>query len=117
LEALLIEGGPERAPQAAISPLPGDAIRVRGVRRSLQTPIGRSTVSEQTTKALPIVLIHGLWMTARSWDRWAQHYRAKGHEVIVPSYPGFEIEVEALRESPRSSPRHPPPQPSTTSAR
>src|SRR5262250_759479 len=49
------------------------------------SPIERSTMSEQTTKALPIVLIHGLWMTARSWDRWAQYYRAKGHEVVVPS--------------------------------
>src|SRR5262245_38558849 len=61
------------------------------------SPIGRSTMSEQTTNALPIVLIHGLWMTARSWDRWAAHYRAKGHQVVVPAYPGFEIEVEALR--------------------
>jgi pimeloyl-ACP methyl ester carboxylesterase len=39
-------------------------------------------------------------MTARSWDGWAQYYRAKGHEVIVPSYPGFGMEVEALREKP-----------------
>ena len=45
-------------------------------------------MSEQTTNAPPIVLIHGLWMTPRSWDRWAEHYRAKGHEVIVPAYPG-----------------------------
>ena len=57
-------------------------------------------MSEQTTNAPPIVLIHGLWMTARSWDRWVEYYRAKGHEVIVPTYPGFEIEVEALREKP-----------------
>src|SRR5215217_3228670 len=64
------------------------------------TFLGRSTMSESTTKAPPIVLIHGLWMTARSWDRWVEYYRAKGHEVIVPTYPGFEIEVEALRERP-----------------
>ena len=57
-------------------------------------------MSEPTTKPAPIVLIHGLWMTARSWDRWAEYYRAKGHEVVVPTYPGFEIEVEALREKP-----------------
>src|SRR5215212_11362784 len=62
--------------------------------------IVRSIMSEPTTNALPIVLIHGLWMTARSWDRWVEYYRAKGHEVIVPTYPGFEIEVEALRERP-----------------
>ena len=57
-------------------------------------------MSEQTTSAPPIVLIHELWMTARSWDRWVAYYRAKGYEVIVPTYPGFEIEVEALRERP-----------------
>jgi len=57
-------------------------------------------MSEQPTSAPPIVLIHGLWMTARSWDRWVEYYRAKGHEVVVPTYPGFEIEVEALRERP-----------------
>ena len=57
-------------------------------------------MSEPRTNAPPIVLIHGLWMTARSWGRWVEYYRAKGHEVIVPSYPGFEIEVEALREKP-----------------
>src|SRR3954470_14600312 len=63
--------------------------------------IGRSIMSEPTTNALPIVLIHGLWMTARSWDRWVEYYRAKGHEVIVSTYPGFEIEVAALREKPQ----------------
>jgi hypothetical protein len=57
-------------------------------------------MSEQTTEALPIVLIHGLWMTPRSWDRWVEHYRAKGHQVVAPAYPGFEIEVEALRKKP-----------------
>ena len=48
-------------------------------------------MSEPTTNALPIVLIHGLWMTARSWDRWVEYYRAKGHEVIVPAYPGEPV--------------------------
>ena len=57
-------------------------------------------MSEPTTNAPPIVLIHGLWMTARSWDHWVDRFRAKGYEVIVPTYPGFEIEVEALREKP-----------------
>ena len=57
-------------------------------------------MSEQMTNAPPIVLIHGLWMTARSWDHWVDRYRAKGYQVIVPTYPGFEIEVEALREKP-----------------
>lgn len=47
-----------------------------------------------------IVLIHGLWMTPRSWEAWVPYLAAKGHRVVTPAYPGFDIEVEALRESP-----------------
>ena len=46
-----------------------------------------------------IVLVHGLWMTPRSWEDWKAHYEAKGFTVLTPAYPGFEIEVEALREN------------------
>ena len=35
-----------------------------------------------------IVLIHGLWMTPKSWDTWAERFRAAGHDVIVPGWPG-----------------------------
>jgi pimeloyl-ACP methyl ester carboxylesterase len=48
----------------------------------------------------PIVLIHGLWMTPRSWEQWKERYERRGHEVITPAYPGLEVEVEALREDP-----------------
>ena len=48
----------------------------------------------------PIVLIHGLWMTPRSWEHWVERYRARGHEVLAPSWPGLEGEVEALRADP-----------------
>lgn len=47
-----------------------------------------------------IVLIHGLWVTPRSWEHWVTHYQNKGYRVITPAYPGFEIEVEALRQNP-----------------
>ena len=43
-----------------------------------------------TTPKPPIVLIHGLWMTPKSWDTWAERYRAAGHEVIVPGWPGID---------------------------
>jgi len=48
----------------------------------------------------PIILIHGFWVTPRSWEDWKAHFEAKGHEVHTPAYPGFEVEVEALREDP-----------------
>lgn len=47
-----------------------------------------------------VVLVHGLWVTPRSWEHWVAHYEAKGMKVLAPAYPGFDIEVEALRESP-----------------
>ena len=47
-----------------------------------------------------IVLIHGLWMTPRSWEGWAERYRSRGYEVIAPSWPGMEGEVEALNADP-----------------
>ncbi|MFD7024008.1 alpha/beta hydrolase [Promicromonospora sukumoe] len=47
-----------------------------------------------------VVLVHGLWMTPRSWEAWVDHLQAKGLTVVTPGYPGFEIEVEALREDP-----------------
>lgn len=43
-----------------------------------------------------IVLIHGFWVTPRSWEHWITHYEAKGFRVIAPAYPGFEAEVESL---------------------
>ena len=47
-----------------------------------------------------IVLVHGFWVTPRSWEKWVERYEAKGYRVIAPAYPGFEVGVEALREDP-----------------
>lgn len=47
-----------------------------------------------------IVLIHGFWVTPRSWEDWIRHYEARGYRVIAPAYPGFEVEVEALNVDP-----------------
>jgi pimeloyl-ACP methyl ester carboxylesterase len=47
-----------------------------------------------------IVLIHGFWVTPRSWEHWIKRYESKGYRVIAPAYPGFEVEVEALNQDP-----------------
>jgi pimeloyl-ACP methyl ester carboxylesterase len=94
-------------------------ITVNGVAAGLESPGAGHTVTElvalldhwQTKEAWmeasdplatnpTIVLIHGLWMTPRSWEHWIAHYERKGYEVIAPAYPGLEVEVEALREDP-----------------
>jgi pimeloyl-ACP methyl ester carboxylesterase len=48
----------------------------------------------------PIVLIHGLWLTPRSWEGWKARFEERGHEVLAPAWPRMEREVEALRRDP-----------------
>jgi pimeloyl-ACP methyl ester carboxylesterase len=47
-----------------------------------------------------IVLIHGFWVTPRSWENWVSHYEQRGFRVLAPAYPGFEVEVESLHADP-----------------
>jgi pimeloyl-ACP methyl ester carboxylesterase len=60
------------------------------------------TAENTPTPAAPdtIVLIHGLWVTPRSWEKWIERYEGRGYRVLAPAYPGFEVEVEALNEDP-----------------
>src|SRR5918911_3941192 len=48
----------------------------------------------------PIVLIHGLWMTPRSWEHWIERYRARGHHVLAPAWPGLDADLDTLRAGP-----------------
>ena len=63
---------------------------------------GNPTAKESPVSAAPqpIVLIHGFWVTPRSWEDWAAHYEKRGFRVLTPAYPGFEVEVEALNADP-----------------
>jgi pimeloyl-ACP methyl ester carboxylesterase len=47
-----------------------------------------------------IVLVHGFWVTPRSWEEWIAYYERAGYRVLAPAYPGFEVEVEALNADP-----------------
>jgi pimeloyl-ACP methyl ester carboxylesterase len=47
-----------------------------------------------------IMLIHGLWLTPRSWEGWIERYKKAGYNVLAPSWPGLEGEVEAIRKDP-----------------
>ena len=48
----------------------------------------------------PIVLIHGLWLNALSWEHWVDRYRRRGCEVIARSWPGVDGDLAALRADP-----------------
>ena len=45
-----------------------------------------------------VVLIHGMWMTPRSWDDWVDHYRDRGHDAIAPGWPGVKDPDETRRD-------------------
>jgi pimeloyl-ACP methyl ester carboxylesterase len=57
-------------------------------------------MSTDSTTPDTIVLIHGFWVTPRSWEHWIERYEQAGYRVIAPAYPGFEVEVEALNADP-----------------
>jgi pimeloyl-ACP methyl ester carboxylesterase len=57
-------------------------------------------MSAEQSAGETIVLIHGFWVTPRSWEHWKARYEQAGHRVLTPGYPGFEVEVEALNADP-----------------
>ena len=50
--------------------------------------------------APPIVLIHGLWLTPRSWEGWKERFESRGHQVLTPAWPHMEGDVEDIRRDP-----------------
>ena len=48
----------------------------------------------------PVVLVHGLWLTPRSWEGWKQRCENRGHRVLAPAWPRMHGEVEDLRRDP-----------------
>jgi len=47
-----------------------------------------------------IVLIHGLWMTPRSWDPFRGFYEERGYRVLTPAWPRMQGEVQEIRRDP-----------------
>ena len=49
---------------------------------------------------MTIVLVHGLWMTPLGWENWTERFEKAGHEVLAPTWPGFDRPIEELRAHP-----------------
>jgi pimeloyl-ACP methyl ester carboxylesterase len=47
-----------------------------------------------------IVLIHGLWLTSRSWEGWRERFEGRGYKVLTPAWPRMEGDVEDIRRDP-----------------
>src|SRR4051812_32802078 len=47
-----------------------------------------------------IVLIHGLWLTPRSWEGFQRYYERRGYRVLAPAWPRLKGDVEEIRRDP-----------------
>ncbi len=46
----------------------------------------------------PLMLIHGAWLSARSWENFVAYFEERGFAVSAPEWPRKEGDVEELRE-------------------
>ena len=44
------------------------------------------------------MLIHGAWLSARSWERFEEYFTQRGFDVTAPEWPRKHGDVEALRD-------------------
>jgi len=60
--------------------------------------IERANASGRT----PVVFIHGLWLLASSWDRWATVFEQAGYAPLAPGWPDDPETVAAARANPQA---------------
>ena len=48
----------------------------------------------------PVVLVHGLWLHASSWDPWVELLTEKGYAPVAPGWPGEPPTVAEARANP-----------------
>jgi pimeloyl-ACP methyl ester carboxylesterase len=47
---------------------------------------------------IPLMLIHGAWLSSRSWENFADYFAKRGFAVSAPEWPRKHGDVEELRE-------------------
>ncbi|HEV8179974.1 MAG TPA: alpha/beta hydrolase [Gaiellaceae bacterium] len=48
---------------------------------------------------IPLLLIHGAWLSARSWENYMDYFGKRGFAVSAPEWPRKRGDVEEMRES------------------
>ena len=48
---------------------------------------------------IPLMLIHGAWLSARSWENYADYFARRGFAVSAPEWPRKHGDVEEMRET------------------
>ena len=70
---------------------------------------GTSTIDEHEAEQIeranasgrtPVVFVHGLWLLASSWDRWATVFEAAGYGALTPGWPDDPETVQEAKADP-----------------
>ncbi len=56
-----------------------------------------ATMNGSDRERIPLMLIHGAWLSARSWENFADHFEKRGFAVSAPEWPRKHGDVEELR--------------------
>src|SRR3954468_23319110 len=57
----------------------------------------RMASSPTNSDRMPLMLIHGAWLSCRSWENFADYFRKRGFAVSAPEWPRKQGDVEELR--------------------
>jgi alpha-beta hydrolase superfamily lysophospholipase len=55
---------------------------------------------EAATHRAPLMLIHGAWLSARSWENYVDYFEQRGFAVTAPEWPRKHGDVEQMRQTP-----------------
>jgi pimeloyl-ACP methyl ester carboxylesterase len=56
-------------------------------------------VEAAASNRTPLMLIHGAWLSSRSWENFSNYFRDRGFAVSAPEWPRKQGDVEELREA------------------
>ncbi len=59
--------------------------------------------SQTENGQIPLILIHGAWLSARSWEKYADYFGKRGFAVSAPEWPRKHGDVEELRGTAEAS--------------
>src|SRR5262249_46471578 len=55
--------------------------------------------SDSENGQIPLMLVHGAWLTACSWENYADYFGRRGFDVSAPEWPRKTGDVEEIREA------------------
>jgi pimeloyl-ACP methyl ester carboxylesterase len=78
------------SPEAAIAEPFVHSLHILSTGRDAMTTL--AATADQIDRAnassrVPVVFIHGLWLLASSWDRWAELFEEAGYAAVTPGWP------------------------------